>query len=1000
MDLEWCDQFLFGFSMISAMRCGFVVILLLALVEVVPARGQEVPPDARWMTFDTPNFRVTFTEELEEIARRAAARAESAHVLLSRELVRAPRGRIDLIVSNHVDVANGMATPFPRNRIIIFAHPPSNTTSLDFTNDWLDLLVLHELVHIFHLDHAAGPVAALRMVFGRSPVLFPQIWTTGWMIEGLAVYFESLLTGGGRVLGTHHDMILRTAILQDRFFSIDRATGDPRTWPGGSTRYIYGSLFLDHLARRYGAQSVPELVERTGGMLVPFRLNAAARRAFGVTFEEAWREWQDSLVVRYGALEDSLRAQGLTEPEVVVQSGRGTYFPRYSPTGDVIAFQSATGVDDPRTMLADTDGSTTVVERRYGGGPVSWRRDGSGFLDSQVEQRDRTRLFADLRMVERDGRARWVTQSARVWSADLAPTADVAVAVSDADGTNTLVLVEIATGAVTPLIAPDLDVQWAHPRWSPDGSMIAVSRILPGARFDVVLLDPAGRLIREVTADRALDATPGWSPDGRYLVFSSDRTGITNLYAYEIATSRLLQVTNVLTGAVQPDVSADGRWIAFSYYRADGYHIARVPFAPEAWRPAPPVRAEVQASPVPLQDPARAVAADVAPARRYSPIPTVLPATWVPNLATRQELGRGIGFASWGTDLVGRHDWLAGFTVYPGGGRVEGEISYWYMGLGNPYLGFDAEQEWRVQWPAGTEFPGVVLPQAVLHRSRSAGVAAQWMRPRARHVTWTGGRVELRERSLLWSDPARAPETIGFTEVPREAGASVNVGVSTARGFALTTGLQEGVSLSTTLSTHRFLSSAEADRDGRGYGRVVGRSRAYQGLFRRADSRDVIALRLDGGVEQGSLSPLFFLGGTGGLTPGGLLGLQETQNHSFPMRGYSPSAQWGDRVVLGSAEYRVPLLTVERGLGLLPIYLARLSTAGFMDAGTAWCSERCTSRFGSTQTSPDPIFSFGAEALAELTFGYRFIVPLRAGVAVPIRARDSPSVYLRTGRAF
>jgi hypothetical protein len=979
---------------------ALLLAALLLLSTILPAATQEVPPDAAWRTFDTPHFRVTFTAEVEPIARRAAARAEGAYELLQRELVRAPEGRIDLIVSNHVDLANGMATPFPRNRIILYAHPPTNTTSLDFTNDWLDLLVLHELVHIFHMDHATGPLGTLRTVFGRSPILFPQVWTTGWMLEGLAVYFESLLTGGGRVHGTHHEMILRTAILRDRFFSIDRVSGDPRTWPGGSTRYIYGSLFMEHLADRYGPESIPALVERTGAMIVPFRLNAAARRTFGVSFDDAWREWEDSLRTRYTALEDSLRTDGLTVPEVLVPSGRGTYFPRHSPAGDVIAFQSATGVDDPRTLLLEADGTVRPVERRFGGGPVTWRRDGGGFLDSQLEYRDRTRIFTDLRMVERDGRSRWVTRGARVWSADLHPGQEVAVAVADAAGTNVLAMVDLATGAVRPITERDLDVQWAHPRWSPDGETIAVSRMLPGARFDVVLIDAGGRVIREVTADRALDGTPTWSPDGRYVVFSSDRTGITNLYAFDVGSGELWQVTNVLTGAIQPDVSPDGRWIVFSHYEVDGYHIARVPFEPGTWRLAPAVRPEVLESPVALADPRREVAAAEASTRRYSPIPTVLPSTWVPIYDNRSGLGRGFGVMSWGTDLVGRHDWLASGTVYPAGTRLEGELRYVYRGLGNPQVTVDAEQWWRVQARAGTELPGLVLPQDVLRRDRVVGLGAQVVRPRARQVTWVGWRGELRNRELLWADPGSAPDGIVLADIPREAGASLNLGVSTVRGFALSIGAQEGVSLSTTLSGHRYLEESESAIAGNGYGRMVGRSRAYRGLFRRADSRDVIALRLDGGIERGSLSPLFDLGGTGGGSPGALVGLDDPHGYSFPIRGYPSGAQWGDRVALASAEYRVPLVSVERGMGLLPLYLARLSAGAFAEGGSAWCSDDCAGRLGAIATSPDPLFSIGVEALAELTFGFRFIVPLRAGVAVPLSDGYRPSVYLRTGRAF
>ena len=57
----------------------------------------------------------------------------------------------------------------------------------------------------------------------------------------------------------------------------------------------------------------------------------------------------------------------------------------------------------------------------------------------------------------------------------------------------------------------------------------------------------------------ALDGAPAWSPDGRRVFFSSDRTGIFNLFAWDAATDEIAQLTNVLGGAFSPAPSPDGR---------------------------------------------------------------------------------------------------------------------------------------------------------------------------------------------------------------------------------------------------------------------------------------------------------------------------------------------------------------------------------------------------------------------------------------------------------
>lgn len=63
------------------------------------------------------------------------------------------------------------------------------------------------------------------------------------------------------------------------------------------------------------------------------------------------------------------------------------------------------------------------------------------------------------------------------------------------------------------------------------------------------------------------------SPDGKFLYFSSDRTGIFNIYRYGFETGQTEQLTNVVGGAFMPNVDANGN-LAYSLFTSDGYKIA------------------------------------------------------------------------------------------------------------------------------------------------------------------------------------------------------------------------------------------------------------------------------------------------------------------------------------------------------------------------------------------------------------------------------------------
>ena len=206
--MKWTDGGTSSRFGAAAAAC-WTALTIASFIALPDASAQLVPND-RWRTIETRHFRIHFTPPLEELARRTAPNAERAFELLSRELV-APHGKVDLVVADNVDYTNGYATPFPSNRIVIFAHPPVDEIALRNYADWSQLVVTHELTHIFHLSRAEGIWKVGRKLLGRHPALFPNAYMPAWVTEGLAVYYESRLTGTGRLEGSEHYMIARAA---------------------------------------------------------------------------------------------------------------------------------------------------------------------------------------------------------------------------------------------------------------------------------------------------------------------------------------------------------------------------------------------------------------------------------------------------------------------------------------------------------------------------------------------------------------------------------------------------------------------------------------------------------------------------------------------------------------------------------------------------------------------------------------------------------------------
>ncbi|HET9386182.1 MAG TPA: hypothetical protein VFO67_13605 [Gemmatimonadales bacterium] len=248
--------------------------LVLALALTTPAASQ-VDPSGTWRTLHTEHFRIHFRPSYREKALEAAAEAERAYALLATELHR-PRGIIDVTLSDDLDLPNGFTSTYPSNRFTILLVPPVTDPGLQAYDSWERLVIVHELTHVFHLDRSRGIWKSLQSVFGRAPGLFPNQYQPSWVTEGVATYYESRFTNGGRADGSFHRQIVAADVAAGRARRSWDALQFTR-WPGGLTPYAYGSRFFEYLSKTAGDSIAPRFIERTSGQLIPFRVGRPLR---------------------------------------------------------------------------------------------------------------------------------------------------------------------------------------------------------------------------------------------------------------------------------------------------------------------------------------------------------------------------------------------------------------------------------------------------------------------------------------------------------------------------------------------------------------------------------------------------------------------------------------------------------------------------------------------------------------------------------------------------
>src|SRR6266576_2025841 len=558
------------------MTVSRVLVLLLLLARSAAAQfGYFGQNKIQYRGFDWHVLRgehvaLYYYPEEQELARVALTYAEESYGVLERRFTHHPHRRTPLIIyASHSDFEQTNVLPFvPPEGLLGVTEFLKQRVALPFTGSYHDFrhTIRHELVHVFQLSLSAQTLQRYPRIRHAS---FPLWWT-----EGLAEFWS---VGED----TRDQMFLRDMTVSGQLPSL----GDLMD-AYGAIVYPLGSSIHRFLAQTYGDWRIGAMYQDLWKYPT---FEAEVLAVYGrplVQLSDEWQFWMRHRFYPAVATGEPLAIKARLLTKLAIKPAA------YRTPGDSVAailyFSPSSGYTDIYSRPL-TGGRSRVVVK----GERTDQFESFHFFESRLDVSpagvvvfsskylDRDALFfwslAQRRVVGRYAFPQLVSILSPAWAPDGGSVVFSGLALS---GYSDLYRLWLADGRLERLTSDRY--QDVDPTFSPDGKSIVYcsdrTAFGAGGARNLFLLDLASGTSTYLTYGNWHDDQPRWSPSTGRIYFSSDRDGLLQLYSID-STGRGRRETNTLNGAFDPQWVEGEHEIVFGGFADLSFNIYAAPAA-------------------------------------------------------------------------------------------------------------------------------------------------------------------------------------------------------------------------------------------------------------------------------------------------------------------------------------------------------------------------------------------------------------------------------------
>lgn len=556
------------------------------------------PPSVQWYQLQSPTGRIIFPESLDTMAFHTASIMN--YVRQHDESISGTghTKEVAAILQNLSTLPGGFSTPAPwRNEY--YLTPPQNSFLGPVV--WSDALIAHEYRHTQQFSEAnEGFTLPYKILMGQTGWLLNTLFTQPlWFREGDAVVNETLLTKGGRGRLPSFNMEYRALILSGKHYRYDVGT-----WSSYKdyipNPYRIGYYMVSNARAHFGDETWRKVLDdiyNKKGFFYPF--GRSLQQVTGWTPRKLYAATLHDLDSVFKSTDQSI---GLTVSSTITPVPSGIYtnyrFPHYLQDGSVLVLKNAFNeINTYYRLLPDggeeklfspgiytDDHLTTTVT----GHLMTW-------AESSFDARWFNRDYSVIMLYDfATGKKQQLSGHSRYFSPAPSNDGKKVVAVSiDLTGKFNIVLLDAASGKELRRFDNPENINFSQPRFTDDDRQI-VALALTKYGNAIIAVDVESGASSQLLEYTDVPVSRPF-PSGDYVYYSGGYSGIDNIYAIQLSTRQIFQVTTVRFGAMEPAVSADGKKLLYSEYSADGRRIHEMALQPEQWKPVTgPVSSDIQ----------------------------------------------------------------------------------------------------------------------------------------------------------------------------------------------------------------------------------------------------------------------------------------------------------------------------------------------------------------------------------------------------------------------